>query len=65
MIRKIADLDFEDEFRRLSVLLTASAELHGTDPDENGLSFELLDKALFRVREIEQAFRDEGGRKNA
>lgn len=65
MIRKIADLDFEDEFRRLSALLAASAELHGTDPDENELSFELLDKALFRVREIDQAFRDEGGRKNA
>ncbi|MBK0015785.1 hypothetical protein IAE49_13870 [Kosakonia sp. S58] len=65
MIRKIEDLDFEDEFRRLSALLTASAELHGADPDENELSFELLDKALFRVREIDQAFRDEGGRKNA
>lgn len=65
MIRKIADLDFEDEFRRLSALLTASAELHGEDSDENELSFELLDKALFRVREINQAFRNEGGRKNA
>ncbi|HGY2794567.1 TPA: hypothetical protein ACNVTG_001356 [Citrobacter amalonaticus] len=65
MIRKIADLDFEDEFRRLSALRTASAELHGEDQDENELSFELLDKALFRIREIDQAFRDEGGRKNA
>lgn len=65
MIRKIADLDFEDEFRRLSVLLTASVELHVADPYENELSFKLLDKALFRVREIDQAFRDEGGRKNA
>ncbi|WP_171858541.1 hypothetical protein [Citrobacter freundii] len=61
MIRKIADLDFEDEFRRLSVLLTASVELHVTDPHENELSFKLLDKALYRVREIDQAFRDEGG----
>ncbi|EMN0394856.1 hypothetical protein RX418_001853 [Citrobacter freundii] len=65
MIKKISDLDFEDEFRRLSALLTASAELHGENPDENDLSFELLDKALFRVREIDQAFRLAGGRKNA
>lgn len=65
MIKKIADLDFENEFRRLNAILTASAELHGEDPDENELSFELLDKALVRVREIDQAFRQAGGRKNA
>ncbi|HAT2328538.1 hypothetical protein ACFMPF_10515 [Citrobacter sp. S5] len=65
MIKKITDLDFENEFRRLSALLTASVELHGEDPDENELSFVLLDKALFRVREINQAFRQVGGRRNA
>ena len=65
MVKKITDLDFEDEFRRLSALLTASAELHGEDPEEKELAFELLDKALVRVREINQAFRLAGGRKNA
>ncbi|HID4043643.1 TPA: hypothetical protein ACXE9F_000021 [Pluralibacter gergoviae] len=64
MIRRIEDLDFEDEFRRLSALLTASAELHGEDRKENELSFELLDKALFRIHEINQAFGNERGRKN-
>lgn len=65
MIRRIEELDFEDEFRRFDSLLSASAELHGEDRDENELSFELLDKVLFRVREIREAFNKSGGRKNA
>ncbi|KFB99151.1 hypothetical protein GTGU_04152 [Trabulsiella guamensis ATCC 49490] len=64
MIRRIEDLDFEDEFRRINSLLSASAELHGSDQAENDLSFELLDKVLYRVREINQAFEKNGGRKN-
>ncbi|HCM7312008.1 hypothetical protein [Pluralibacter gergoviae] len=65
MIRRIEDLDFEDEFRRFDALLSASAELHGEDREENEISFELLDKVLFRVREIREAFSKCGGRNHA
>ncbi|EPL9838400.1 hypothetical protein WJB70_003300 [Klebsiella pneumoniae] len=65
MIRRIEDLDFEDEFRRFDALLSASAELHGEDREENEISFELLDKVLFRVREIREAFSKRGGRNHA
>ncbi|WHP31734.1 hypothetical protein QMG90_01940 [Trabulsiella odontotermitis] len=64
MIRRIEDLDFEDEFRRMNCLLSASAELHGSDQAENDLSFELLDKVLYRVREINQTFEKERGEEN-
>ncbi|WP_431224799.1 hypothetical protein ACQ86O_08060 [Serratia sp. L9] len=55
MAKKIT-LSIDDELRRAEVLLTAAAELHGGPDDEREISFELLDKVLFRLREIKEAY---------
>ncbi|WON77805.1 hypothetical protein [Serratia sp. UGAL515B_01] len=53
-------IDIENELRRAEHLLSASAELHGGSDDEREISFELLDKVLFRLREIKEAYSNGG-----
>lgn len=55
MSKKIT-VAIEDELRRAEALLTAAAELHGGDRDEQEMSFELLDKVLVRLRQIKKAY---------
>ncbi|WP_051588642.1 MULTISPECIES: hypothetical protein [unclassified Serratia (in: enterobacteria)] len=62
MAKKIA-ISISDELRRAEVLLAASVELHDGPDDEREISFELLDKVLFRLREIKEAY--EGGSTHA
>lgn len=58
-----ATIDIGDELRRAESLLTAAAELHDGPDDEHEMSFELLDKVLFRLREIKEAYK--GGNTHA
>ncbi|CNH15598.1 Uncharacterised protein [Yersinia intermedia] len=50
------NLSIEGELRHVETLLAATAELWILDSSDDELAFELLDKALVRVREIKAAY---------
>lgn len=60
---KFKDLSLEDELRKAVSLLAASAELHGGAEEEHEMSFDLLCKVLYRLRQIKEVY--EGGSDHA
>lgn len=58
---KFKELSLDDELRKAVSLLAASAELHGGGEEEHEMSFDLLCKVLYRLRQIKEAYEGESG----